>query len=325
MKKLLFFGAFASLLHPGVPQNNIFNAARQPTPAFMRVIELWQGGYKHEPVGYAKLLSLPGEQQAQAVVELTQREWLRPAEKERWEVKDYVLPAYVREQFLQSFDALHCRTALYPQQKKYKAIVIFGAALKRVCTRIAYVMRLWQEGVRADEILCCLVVNDHLIALLSASVILCVCRWMMCLLLMSLCAGIIILPCNEAEMMLWVWSAAHLPPDLRALPVTLVNSRMKIDEKGNAKRPTTGDTLRDWVAEHALVGDYLGISNQPYAGYQDAVARWWLPKNVIFETVGSAAPADTQWSDYFDTLARWAWQEYKILERAASLNNAPAA
>ena len=76
----------------------------------------------------------------------------------------------------------------------------------------------------------------------------------------------------------------------------------------NFFKASTADTFIDWLKQNPESGSCLVISNNPYIGYQDLVARTFLPSDFKIETVGSQGSGEKV-SVYLDNLARWLYQE----------------
>jgi hypothetical protein len=326
--KILFliFSLVQSIFAESTFKHRLFEQDGTPTKSLQSLVMQWKFNVRHDQSWYLSYCALPAQEQREALIAMTQKEWLRQAGKERWEIEDYKLDTGTKELLLSLFNDLCCCQEVRPTKKKYKGIIILGGILQRVCIRYAYLKKLWQEGVRADAIFlfggerpmdkkfekACsfLGLRDNEFLPMSSV------RWENCL----------PLPTNEAQMMQWVMKLADLPQELRAVPVHTITSRMKIAPDGSAKRPTTGDTFNDWGREYNPEGDYLVISSQPFIGYQDAVGRSSVAQKVYLETVGLAVNThkqlnfcneveDTTIAEYFDTIARWMWQENQLINK----------
>ena len=83
---------------------------------------------------------------------------------------------------------------------------------------------------------------------------------------------------------------------------------------GILKRPTTPDTVLDWLKIKPHPGLCLAISNQPYVLYQDSVLKTVLPPSFTVETIGEKMD-ETSYnvSLLLDNLARFLYQEAKRL------------
>lgn len=98
---------------------------------------------------------------------------------------------------------------------------------------------------------------------------------------------------TELDMTRWLWEQVDMPPELRALPVTFVDAPMKPSTKegGPPVRPTTEDTIQEWLTSNPTPGSVLLSSGAPYGMAQDE-AFWMLlePHGFTVETFGHAAP-----------------------------------
>ena len=299
-------------------RDSIFDNQGIPTLFIMQVAAWWSQGLKsslHDDI-------VKAQDQRHALITMTQKEWLRQEGKERWEISELPIDDSIKEKLLVSFANLGCCHEVQPTKKHYKGVILYGGTLSRVCIRLAYLMRLWSEGVRWDEIVLLgsrRPLNPEIepcdAAILHESNLLALDKHQLAP----------ELPTDEAAMMQWLVNGADFPKDLRAVPVRVIAPAMKIMTDGTIGRPTTADTIKDWLTTYKPEGDYLAISNQPFIGYQDAVGRFYMSPSVQIESVGPAVHQDknsgffgtmtTKVSEYLDTIARWAWQENKIIER----------
>lgn len=98
---------------------------------------------------------------------------------------------------------------------------------------------------------------------------------------------------TELDMMRWLWSEADIPLDLRLLPTIFVDAPMKpsLKEGGPPVRPTTEDTITEWLKSNPIKGCLLLSSGDPYGMAQDE-AFWMLLEchGHTVETFGHAAP-----------------------------------
>ena len=80
------------------------------------------------------------------------------------------------------------------------------------------------------------------------------------------------------------------------------------------RRPNTADTIKLWMHANPEPGLSLIISSQPYVHYQDAVLRAYLPAEFTLEVVGKKARSVVSDGKHLDNLARWLYQEEKLLD-----------
>ena len=222
---------------------------------------------------------------------------------ERWHVTSEYTPE-VAQKVLQQFDQLGFFKEIEPTSRSYDYLVVLGATLSRVRTRIAYLKELWERGVRGKKVIFLSgdrplepfegldQLNDREQTALPIKK-----EWQ---------EAIQPLP-NEAAMMKAVWEQAVLPPELAALPLEVIDTPQQTWPDGTKQRPNTGDTVIHWMKTKPQPGSCLFISNQPYVGYQGAVLHRWMPASFTVETVGSASsPAKASSVGVLvDSLLRW--------------------
>ncbi len=100
-------------------------------------------------------------------------------------------------------------------------------------------------------------------------------------------------PQTELEMMQWMWRFYLLSPDLRDA-VLFVDAQMKHfppEENRAPLRPTTEDTVNEWLKSNPKPGSVLLSSGAPYGMAMDE-AFWMLlkPHGFSVETFGHSAP-----------------------------------
>jgi hypothetical protein len=215
------------------------------------------------------------------VVDKTQAAWLRPPEKERWELEepaDYLLH---REEILRIVQELGFIDAITPSRCFYDEALWLGASLWEVCCRLNYFALLWRCGVRVDQF--SILTGERELTMSER----------------ASCPG----AKSEAEMMERVWMSAPLPRSLRACLEPSV--KLICASKGEKVRANTADTYVWWLAQardEPLC--LLALSTQPYAQYQQLVAESILPSSFWIETVGPAAPQEVQVVVLLDVIAR---------------------
>jgi len=242
------------------------------------------------------------------IVDETQKVWLRPAGKERWEVE--LLHEDKRDQIMPILKEIGCIDEVFPSQEKYTYGVVLGALVSRVRSRFAFLLDLYKRGVRFDEVVFLggerpLYPNQEPEELLldpNNKELPFSPDWQL--------KGE--LPKTETEMMQMVFDQAELPEGFAEnVRVTFVDAPMQQKADGALRRPTTNDTIERWLEQNPAPGSCLFVSNQPYSGRQDSVARTYLPERFAIETVGSAAYKDLPIVTFLDSLARWLYQEKK--------------
>ncbi|MBS0615485.1 MAG: hypothetical protein JSR58_02915 [Verrucomicrobia bacterium] len=225
-----------------------------------------------------------------SIVQATQAKWLRPANKERWEVDE--LYADKREEILSAADKLGFIQEYAPQKKHYDYAIVLGAATGRMAKRVDHLAELYLKGIRFDQVVVLTGARplDPKVDTLFEG-----------------CA-------TESDAIRVIWKEANLPEGMRTIPVTFVDTPMIKTAKGE-RRPNTTDTIVDWMSRSPKVGSCLVISNQPYVRFQDATVRAVCPQFSI-ETVGKGAIAENQKSvDIIDSIAKWLYGENLIVSK----------
>jgi hypothetical protein len=218
-----------------------------------------------------------------SIVQATQKKWLRPYGKERWETPE--VAEEKRAKIVELAEKLGFISEIAPIRKKSATCLIHGGTVSRMQLRISYLGALWEEGVRFDR-------------------------------LIFLTGGRPLDPAIEGDDCLLesqaarrLWQEALLPPALKSFPLTFIDVPMKVSE-GRAKRPTTADTLIAWLSTQPQVGPALFISSQPFCLYQHLVAKTHLPSSFEPETVGLGGEMETQHGGIIlDSIARWLFEQ----------------
>ena len=200
-----------------------------------------------------------------------------------------------------------------PINDLYDHVLIPGALVTRVRTRLKYLIDLWQKGLRFKEINflrgerplaesgretpeALLDNNNQELPFREG--------WQ----------PPQELPTTELEMMKLVWDQADLPQGLRHSQVKWINAPMKPNPSGGRPlRPTTEDTIKKWLETNPSSGTCLDISNNPHIGYQHSVLKTHLPDELKLETVGSSASLELPLAFYLGEMSRWLYQEKQRL------------
>lgn len=220
-----------------------------------------------------------------SIVAETQKQWIRPAGKERWQV-DGDFSADTKAEIFPLASKLGFIEELKPAAKKYDYCLVLGATVGRMEKRINYLVKMWKDGVRFNQIVFFTGARplDPAVDRLTA-----VCK-------------------TETEAAHFLWDHAELPEGIRKMPVAFVDVPMISTTEG-FRRPATGDTVSAWLAVNPLPGTCVAISNQPYCLYQGAVLQTHLPEEFTCEVVGEGANLDClNGRVLLDTIARWLYQ-----------------
>lgn len=82
-------------------------------------------------------------------------------------------------------------------------------------------------------------------------------------------------------------------------------------ENNQYQRPTTDDTVNEWLKSKPKPGKICAVSTAPFVQYQDAILRSLLPKDFSLVTIGPKDDRLMSVGLYLDNLARWIYAENK--------------
>ncbi len=257
----------ASLLH-----TNLITPDKKPTPALLALLSIC--GIDHDG-------SLA------AIIAATQKEqpegFLRPKNKERWQVTSYLA---AKEKAIQAeCMALNMVKEIKPIHRDYEYIILFGGTLEGVRTRVAFLAKLWHRGIRFKKIIV-LTGQRFLDPVIESEAELTNTRNL--ILAIKTNWQLKTHPKTETDMIRMVFEQSIIPATWQSVPIEFIDTPMQKKE-GWFVRPNTIDTINQWLTTHPLPGSLLAISEQPSIGYQDALLRRFLPPSFTIETVGPAA------------------------------------
>ncbi len=260
----------------------------------------------HSLLDLLTLLDISHDGTLSSIVRSTQEAWLRKPGTERWHIqeqynnqKEVILPLCHKLQLAQE---------IKPTKTHYDYALLLGAALPRVRCRLAYLLELWNQGIRFDKLIILAGQRPLDASLENESELLNVqtqpnLPTKQCWHLEGS------LPTTEAQMMAMVLDQIELPADFNAR-IELQVTPMITKADGTVVRPTTGDTISTWLATQPMPGSIIAFSNQPFVGYQHSVLLTYLPGNFTVQTVGEQIDHNNlNVAVILDTLARWIYQE----------------
>jgi hypothetical protein len=201
------------------------------------------------------------------------QEWIQKGDrwtfKERFEDK--------RDEIYPVLDSMGMFETQWASGKHYDYALVLGALHGSVEMRINHIVEEWKRGTRFDQVV--FLTGQRPLHLEKEKEFL------------SLK--------NETAMMIHVWETTSMPPELRAVPLTIVDAP-PLPLRG---RPTTESTVYEWLELSPSPGTILMVSSQPYVGYQRAVLNTLLPLFEI-EGVGQEGGRTLPISVLLDTLAK---------------------
>lgn len=122
-----------------------------------------------------------------------------------------------------------------------------------------------------------------------------------------------VLPTTEGKAAEFLWDQMVSDETLRQ-KISFVHAPLKAD----GKRPTTSDTIIEWIKSSSIDlrhSHILAISSNPDVPYQDLVFINVLLSNKMqvtsLETVGPAANPETSIAVYLDSITRWLYESVK--------------
>lgn len=267
-----------------------------------------QGNSSRELNELLSILKLDHDGSLESIVAVTQKllKTIRPDNKERWEIDPTVEHEleHGREEKISLLTELGLTQKRISTCDHYDYCVLLGCRLVGFCKRVAYMLELYNVGLRFDSLVVLAgerpLTHDENITVLIEMFD----KVIPAKKDLQLSTEF---PKNEADMMAYVLDAIEMPKDLRT-KIIIIRSPMKMNKEGVWIRPTTGDTVAEWLTLNPKKGSIVAISDQPYCIYQHSVLKTYLPEFVI-ETVGDAAKENLSIALYVDTLARILYQE----------------
>jgi hypothetical protein len=225
-----------------------------------------------------------------SIVDATQKSWIRPAGKERWEIDSTQFVS--SDEVWKLIDDLQLRAEVKPAQTQYDYVLLMGATAMRMQLRLRYFEQLVAQGIAFEKLV--------------------------------ILVGQRALTDEEKEFLKQNYNISDVQTESDAARVIVQNLSdtiqkklqfisvpMLADGKGGMRRPTTADTVNAWLETIVQPGSCLAISNQPFVAYQHSVIRGLLPQTCTLETVGQGSTTDTRIGVYLDSVARILYQEQK--------------
>lgn len=222
------------------------------------------------------------------LVALTQKEWLRKPGTERWDINpnlrqelyDKLEPILKK---LGLIDAIMLNDNVVPDY-----LVILGATSKSLNVAFSFTDKLLEKFKEK---------KPKVIVLVGQRVI------------TDEAEKAFLKQCNAPATVKTETDAAkfliNLYPQLKSS-----KSIIFVDTPGSLnQRPTTQDTIKEWLKSNPKFGNIVAISRVPFVQYQDTVLRTYLPEEFTLVTVGPKDDREMSVGLYLDTLARWIYQE----------------
>jgi len=234
-----------------------------------------------------KLTGVTYDGTLQDLVKATQKSWLRPAGKERWEIEEQP-HEQKRKDLIPLFKSMGLVDECKLQETSYDYVLFMGATVFRMALRMETLHEVLEKLTSYKNI-----------------VFLSGCRY---------------LTDNEKQFLTKRGWETFVPTEVGVYPRMFEESKIPMQKTvcinsletkradGTTYRPTTADTVNDWLKTAPGSGSALVISSQPFCHYQKIVTESLLPKEFKVAVVGVKAPEDTTVAVYLDTLARTLYQ-----------------
>ena len=117
------------------------------------------------------------------------------------------------------------------------------------------------------------------------------------------------LPLTEIDMMRLVAEQSDLPQEWEIVPISCPD----VHTKTGIRHANTGDTILWWQKyTTSSRGHFLVASNQPFVQYQKENARRLLPKEIILSGVGPAANPNLPIEVFLDNLTKQLYEEIML-------------
>ncbi len=249
-----------------------------------------------------------------SIVEATQKDWLRKAGTERWEMDN------AREELKPALEPLFKKLGIIdevaPTAKQYTYGLILGATITSMRERFAYALDLWKKGVVFTHLV--FLVGERPLDPVKESEAILYDAQNVYLPFRPDWKNQNVQPKTETDAAKLLFDQANLPKEFKdSVKVTFIDTPMQKLPDGTFRRPNTGDTVNLFKPMlEKTPGTILAISNQPYVGYQDAVTRTLLAGYSV-ETVGAKAKGSLHIGVTLDNLARWIYQEHHYQQSLA--------
>ncbi len=250
---------------------------------------IWNNGPTQLLKDIFKITDVQGVESLETAVKQSNFRWIRPKGLERWDVYS-LLDDMQRTALSKKVKSSSLAKVKMPLKKHYDAIVVLGATVSRVKSRMEFLARIHKDGITCGKIYLLGSTRDLKIGTELDKE--------MAKKLEEKGAE-----ATEMAMMKEFWQQNVVLKSIEHIPVIAIQSGQRAD----GTRANTEDTLRDMVKDFGDVQgkSFLFISDNPYICYQDAVSKKVLKSyGANIETVGAAMSSEETMENVLDTVAR---------------------
>ncbi len=238
-----------------------------------------------------KLFEIQHDNILQSIVDATQKSWLRKPGLERWHIVERF--SEKKDLAITLLSELGFVDEISPSKNHYRYAFVLGGLLSRITSRINYLIKLWEDGIRFDEII--FLTGERYIEEIEKNVF--------------PKAKI------ETDLMEGIWQATNIPHGMSSLPLVIVDAKTQEGKR----RPDRKDTIEAWLSANPEVGSILAISNQPHCFEQTLPLKTYLPSEFEVDVAGDAVINPVPISLYLDAVARVLYQENERLKIKGTL------
>jgi hypothetical protein len=231
---------------------------------------------------------------------------LRQPKQELWEIESQ--QRLTHEKAYTLFKKIEMLEPVSPTRKHYHAVLINGATVPLLRSRLWHVKELWESGITFDQIV--FLGGERPLNHIKEPK-----ECLLCCDPYPQCSGWELpekMPLNEGEAMEYVYNQMDLPDGMRAIPTHFVQAK----KPSHHHRPSHKDTLCEWMHSFSPSPKetYLFVSSQPFVELQQAIEKNTLPQGSQFETIGKGISREyffeykTAPEICLETLYRWIYE-----------------
>jgi hypothetical protein len=217
---------------------------------------------------------------------------VRTGRQERWDVGPLQWMSQAPEAIKANLKTLGFLDAVFPQDSQPDAVCVLGATRPTMENRVAYLVRLMEEGRLKTPHLVLLTGERYVTPGVDGTV-------QELQALARKCGKTKWQQLTETDLLKEIYQRSPLAKQTH-LQVHVIHTPQSVTPDGTALRPTTQSTTVDlskWQKKHPAIEKIVFVSNQPHVAYQEAVIRTVLrgkKSPLRVEVIGEAFGAKTQ-------------------------------
>ena len=239
------------------------------------------------------LLDVPHDNTKASMIKAAQK-WRRKPGVERWEFPEVDVLPDIQKKAMGLLTKMGFTHEIKPEQHHFDYVLLLGATIPRMQRRLNQLIKLWNQGYTANQIISLTgqrpltpgVDNpDNIVEQLFGRQ-----------------ASQLSQPIHETEGAVMIWATTAMPEAMQAIGCQFVSSPRRLG-KTEWQRPSTRDTIKEWLKTKPAPGSVLVISDNPHALYQKNVVKDQLPEGFKVSVAAEAADLNTSFANYLDALA----------------------